>query len=261
VNSETDIASHQLAQGPEFLSLISQPTKAALFASVSDCWNQGRGFTLATLNLDHIVKMREMPDFRSAYTSHSHVVADGNPIVYLSRLAGRPIELIPGSDLIAPLAKLAAQHGVPVALLGATQYTLDRAADQLEKDNPGLSVVAKIAPPYGLDTNGPEVATYFETIQSSGARLCFLALGAPKQEILAARGAQIVPSCGFVSIGAGLDFIAGSQTRAPSWVRKLSLEWVWRMANNPRRLAGRYARCLAILPKLFFQALRVRLAR
>lgn len=261
MNSETDIATQQPARGTEFLSLINQPTKTGLFESILSCWDQGIGFTLATLNLDHIVKMRQMPEFRSAYVAHSHIVADGNPIVWLSRLAGRSIELMPGSDLIAPLAQLAAEHDISVALLGATQDTLDRAADQLEKDNPGLRVVTKIAPPFGLDPDGPEVATYLETIHAEGARLCFLALGAPKQEMLAVRGAQLAPACGFVSIGAGLDFIAGSQARAPYWVRKLALEWVWRMANNPGRLAARYGRCLAILPKLSWQALRARFAR
>ncbi|WP_319544254.1 WecB/TagA/CpsF family glycosyltransferase [Ruegeria conchae] len=261
VNSETDIATQQTAQGPEFLSLISQPTKTGLFESIVSSWDKGQGFTLATLNLDHIVKMRQMPEFHSAYIAHTHVVADGNPIVWLSRLAGRSIELMPGSDLIAPLARLAAEHDISVALLGATQDTLDRAADQLEKDNPGLRVVTKIAPPFGLDPDGPEVATYLETIHTEGARLCFLALGAPKQEMLAVRGAQLAPACGFVSIGAGLDFIAGSQTRAPSWVRKLALEWVWRMVSHPVRLATRYGRCLVILPKLLWQALWARFTR
>ena len=61
---------------------------------------------------------------------------------------------------------------------------------------------------------------------------------------------------GFVSIGAGLDFLAGSQTRAPAWVRAIAMEWLWRMLANPRRLALRYLRCALILPGLARDALR-----
>ena len=88
----------------------------------------------------------------------------------------------------------------------------------------------------------------------SGARLCILARGAPKQEMFAARGTERLP--GFVSIGAGLDFIAGTQRRAPRWVRQIAVEWFWRMACDPRRLALRYWSCVLILPELVLAALR-----
>ncbi|MEP4805695.1 MAG: WecB/TagA/CpsF family glycosyltransferase [Hyphomicrobiales bacterium] len=246
---------------PEFLALISHPTLSELMDSIATYWRKEHGFALATLNLDHIVKMRHQPDFLLSYKSHSHVVADGNPIVWLSRLAGCTTELIPGSDLIAPLVKLAVKHDVPIALFGATEKTLDLAATRLEQNQPGLRVVAKIAPPFGFDPTTATADGYLETIRASGAKLCLVALGAPKQEILAARGIVHVPNCGFVSIGAGLDFIAGSQLRAPHWVRRLALEWFWRMLNNPRRLAMRYGRCILIVPGLTWQALRFRFSR
>ncbi len=243
------------------LDLVNFVSRDDLLCDVAAHWRQGRGFTIATLNLDHIVKMRHRSDFFDAYKGHSHVVADGNPIVWLSRIAGRRIELIPGSDLIAPLSALAAEHNVTVALLGATEKTLNLVATCLEQAYPGLQVSVTIAPPFGFDPTGEEAVSYLEAIRSSGAKLCFLALGAPKQEILAARGTALAPGCGFVSIGAGLDFISGDQTRAPRWVRRLALEWVWRMLGNPRRLAARYGRCILIMPGLIWQALRLRLLR
>ncbi|WP_083347735.1 WecB/TagA/CpsF family glycosyltransferase [Ruegeria halocynthiae] len=245
----------------EFLDLVSYTTHGELLDSVSDYWQNCRGFALATLNLDHIVKMRHMPEFFEAYKAHTHVVADGNPIVWLSRIAGRPIELMPGSDLILPLSKLAAEQNVPIALLGATKETLNLAADHLEQAYPGLRVVARIAPPFGFDPAGDDAASQLRTIRASGAKLCFLALGAPKQELLAARGLELAPECGFVSIGAGLDFISGRQSRAPRWVRMLALEWLWRALGNPSRLAARYGRCILILPGLFWQALKLRYLR
>jgi N-acetylglucosaminyldiphosphoundecaprenol N-acetyl-beta-D-mannosaminyltransferase len=240
------------------LALVNSADRAALLADLTDRMQARQGFTLATLNLDHIVKMRHDPTFARAYRQHSHVVADGNPIVWLSRLSGRHIDLIPGSELIAPLTALAAKHDVPVALLGSTQGTLDAAATRLMQDHPGLRIVARIAPAYGFDPDGDAADTDLREVERSGAGLCFLAFGAPKQERLAIRGAARVPGCGFVSIGAGLDFIAGHQTRAPRWVRLIAMEWLWRVLFNPRRLARRYAACLMILPGLALSALRDR---
>ncbi|MFZ3583934.1 WecB/TagA/CpsF family glycosyltransferase [Loktanella sp. DJP18] len=237
---------------------ITHPTRDGLLADIAARFATGEGFTLATLNLDHIVKLRRDPAFLAAYLVQSHVVADGNPIVWLSRLAGREVELIPGSELIVPLAEMAAHMGVPVACLGATRETLDQAVVRLKEAYPGLRIVARIAPPFGLDVTGPAGDGMIAQLRTSGARLCFLALGAPKQEILAARAAAALPACGFVSIGAGLDFIAGSQTRAPRLVRRLALEWAWRMASNPGRLTRRYAACAAILPGLASTARRQR---
>jgi N-acetylglucosaminyldiphosphoundecaprenol N-acetyl-beta-D-mannosaminyltransferase len=229
---------------------ITTPTRSALLTQIEALLAARQGFALATLNLDHLVKLSRDAAFRTAYAAQTHVVADGNPVVWLQRLARHPVELVPGSELITPLVALAARLGVPVALLGATEATLAAAAARLEADHPGLRVVARIAPPQGFDPGGPDGEAALNQLAASGARLCFLALGAPKQEILAARGRTVLPQMGFVSIGAGLDFIAGSQTRAPLWVRRIAMEWLWRMALNPRRLARRYLDCALILPGL-----------
>ncbi|MEO1612426.1 MAG: WecB/TagA/CpsF family glycosyltransferase, partial [Pseudomonadota bacterium] len=97
-----------------------------------------------------------------------------------------------------------------------------------------------------------------EQLAASDARFVFLALGAPKQEVFAAHAWTALPHVGFASIGAGLDFIAGRQVRAPQWVRRLALEWVWRLLSAPRRLAARYLKCILILPSLILAALRQR---
>ena len=110
----------------------------------------------------------------------------------------------------------------------------------------------------GFDPASPSAGRLLEEVQASGARLCFLALGAPKQELLAARGRRETPEVGFASIGAGLDFLAGNQRRAPLWVRRLAMEWAWRMATALRRLMPRYARCAAILPAELAAALKLR---
>ena len=233
---------------------ITTLSRSALLTDLDTRLAAGQGFALATINLDHLVKLRRFPAFRTAYAAQTHVVVDGNPVVWLQRLAGNPVELIPGSELIEPLAAIAARLGVPVAFLGSTEGTLAMVSARLQSAHPGLSVVAKIAPLQGFDPEGPAGEAALQQLQASGARLCFLALGAPKQEIFAARCHAVLPEVGFMSIGAGLDFIAGSQMRAPVWVRRIAMEWAWRMALNPRRLARRYLDCALILPGLMLTA-------
>jgi N-acetylglucosaminyldiphosphoundecaprenol N-acetyl-beta-D-mannosaminyltransferase len=237
---------------------VTVPDQDTLLADLEECFAAGQGFSVATLNLDHVVKLSQDPRFRAAYRSQTHVTADGNPIVWLSRLAGQQVDLVPGSELIDPLAALAARHGLPVALFGATPETLEAAASAMLARHPGLGIAMCHAPAMGYDPMGDVAAQDIDAIRASGARLVFLALGAPKQEILAARAHAALPQVGFVSIGAGLDFIAGTQTRAPVWVRAIAAEWIWRMLGNPRRLAARYGACLAVLPELTVRALRAR---
>lgn len=224
------------------------PDRETLLEDVRHRLRNRVGFAVATLNLDHLVKLRQAASFRAAYRRQDLVTADGNPIVWLSRLAGRPVSLVTGSDLVEPLAEVAAQEQVPVALLGATPETLARAAAELSLRHPGLRIVACLAPGQGFDAHGEEATQMIEALRLSGARLTFLALGAPRQETFAARCRDELPEMGLVSVGAGLDFIAASQRRAPAWMQRVALEWLWRVLSNPKRLAGRYARCALTLP-------------
>lgn len=237
---------------------VNMPDRDALLAAVAARWRVRQGFALATINLDHLVKLYRLARFRAAYAAQDLVVADGNPIVWLSRLARRPVALVPGSDLVVPLAELAAREGVSVALVGSTAAVLDGAAQELQRQVPGLRIAARLAPPMGFDARSPAAAELLEEVADSGARLCFLALGAPRQEELAARGRQVAPSVGFAAVGAGLDFLTGAQQRAPEWVRRLALEWLWRMLTSPRRLVPRYTACAAILPAEVAKALALR---
>lgn len=238
---------------------VTVPNQAALLTDLRARFEAGQGFSVATLNLDHVVKLARDPAFRQAYAAQTHVTADGNPVVWLSRLAGQgDVELVTGSDLVGPVAAVAAETGTPVALFGATDEALQVAAEAMVARYPGLNIALTLAPPMGFDPDGEAAGEAIEALRRSGARLVFLALGAPKQERFAARAQAALPQTGFLSIGASLDFIAGTQTRAPVWVRRLALEWVWRLLGNPKRLAGRYAACFMILPGLVLRALSSR---
>ncbi|MFC0279305.1 WecB/TagA/CpsF family glycosyltransferase [Falsigemmobacter intermedius] len=237
---------------------VNIPDRARLMAELRERMRQRRGFALATLNLDHLVKLRQDEAFLDAYLAQDLVVADGNPVVWLSRLAKKPVSLVPGSELVVPMAELARDSGLSIALFGSSDAALADAAQDLTRRLPGLQISARIAPPMGFDPQSPAADALLAEVRDSGAGLCFLALGAPRQEILAARARSIAPQTGFASIGAGLDFLGGHQKRAPVWVQKIAMEWLWRMLSSPRRLAGRYLRCALLLPELVADALRLR---
>ena len=238
---------------------VTAPTAEALLADMGARMDAQRGYSVATLNLDHVVKLARDPAFHEAYAAHTHVTADGNPIVWISKLAGhQSVTLVPGSELIDPVAALATEKGVKVALFGATDASLEAAAQSLAARYPGLSIALTLSPPMGFDPSGEAADAAIAEIGKSGAGLVFLALGAPKQEIFAARAQKILPKVGFLSIGAGLDFISGKQTRAPKWVRAIAAEWLWRLMANPKRLAARYGACVLVLPGLALRAYQVR---
>lgn len=237
---------------------VNIPDRASLFRAVRGKFEQGRGFALATLNLDHLTKLPIDPAFVTAYQAQDLVVADGRPVVWLSQLARQPLELMPGSDLVIPLSELAAEMKMPVALVGSSDAALAGAKAALETRVPRINIVLTHAPAYGFDPAGDEAARICEMLNTSGARLCFIALGAPKQELFAAFARNRAPAVGFASIGAGLDFLSGHQVRAPKVMRMLALEWLWRALQSPKRMIPRYAKCFAILPRLTLDAWRQR---
>ena len=243
-------ASHQVE--------VNVPTRAALFEKVRESLEAKNGFGLATLNLDHLTKLPNVPAFVDAYHAQELVVADGRPIVWLSRLAGKPVELLPGSEMIAPLSALCVEMGLPIALVGSEDKVLKAAAQVLIEKAPGLNVIYTHAPPFGFEPGSEEAAKILKEVAESGAAMCFIALGAPKQEIFAARGRELAPKVGFASIGAGLDFFAGHQKRAPAVMRMIAMEWLWRAWQDPGRMVPRYIRCFRILPKLIKEAIKQR---
>lgn len=245
-------------QYPDYTIVVNVPDRMRLLKEVRDRFRSGSGFALATINLDHLVKLRGSSDYRRTYANQDLIVADGNPIVWLSRLSRKPVDLVPGSDLLHPVLELAAQEKMPVAFFGSLPAVIDLAAQRLEAEIDGLSVVWKGSPAMGFDPTGPEAASALQCMRAAGVRLCIVSLSAPRQEAFAAFGRAQAPEIGFCGFGAGLDFVTGRQVRAPRWVRAMAMEWLWRALSAPRRLIPRYAACVAILPSLTIEAIRQR---
>jgi exopolysaccharide biosynthesis WecB/TagA/CpsF family protein len=244
--------------GPDASVEVNIASRAALFRDVRARFVRGDGFALATLNLDHLTKLPTDPAFVGAYRRQDLVVADGRPVVRLAQIAGEQLELMPGSDLVIPLATLAAEMQMPVALVGSSDAALAGAKAALKTQVTDLDIVLTHAPDYGFDPKGAAAAQICDMLNTSGARLCFIALGAPKQELFAAFARARCPAVGFASIGAGLDFLSGHQVRAPKIMRTLALEWFWRALQSPARMVPRYAKCFSILPGLARDAWRQR---
>jgi exopolysaccharide biosynthesis WecB/TagA/CpsF family protein len=217
---------------------------------IIDTIRRGDTFCVHTLNLDHIVKLRAVPAFHDAYTRARFVTADGFPIVLMGRLAGVPLTRTTGADLVKPLCREAARHRLPVFLFGSTRLALAASVRRLSRRYRNLEFAGCIAPGPRFDPCSAEADYAIARIRDSGARLCFLALGAPKQEMFAARCLDELRGTALICIGAALDFIGGTQTRAPHFAQAMGMEWFWRMMNDPWRLAPRYARCVAALPRL-----------
>lgn len=237
---------------------ITLPTQAAAVEAAISRAERGEGFSLFTLNLDHLVKLRTSAPFRAAYGRASLVTADGAPLVWLARRQGAVVERTTGADLVEPLLDQAARRGVPVYVVGPGPEAQAAAFAVFAKRYPDLTIAGAETPmiPGGDSGLGPfDLDGLAARIRASGARLCLLCLGAPKQELLADALLQRCPQVGFLGVGAALDFIAGEVARAPGWMQATGLEWVWRFLSQPRRLGLRYARCAILFAGLALKSL------
>ncbi len=220
---------------------------------------RGDGFYLFTLNLDHLVKLRTSAAFRRAYGSAGLISADGAPIVWLARRQGATLERTTGADLVEPLLAQAAARGLSVYVVGPGPVAQEAGLARLKTTYPDLIIAGAETPMVPGDDNGLapsfDVEALAERINASGARLCLLCLGAPKQELLAEALNRRCPTVGFLGVGAALDFIAGEVSRAPRWMQVTGLEWTWRLISQPRRLGLRYARCALLFGELAIKSM------
>lgn len=200
----------------------------------------GKGY-VATPNVDHIVRLQRDEEFREVYRNAALVVPDGMPVLWASRFLGRPLkERVTGSDLVPAVCRIAAELGSGVFFLGGNEGVAEKAAENLARAFPGLRVAGSYAPPCGFDADPEENRKAIDAVRRSNADLLFIALGAPKQEKWIARHIGDLPVKLALCIGCALDYQAGAAKRAPLWMRRGGLEWLWRIGLEPRRLARRY---------------------
>jgi N-acetylglucosaminyldiphosphoundecaprenol N-acetyl-beta-D-mannosaminyltransferase len=203
----------------------------------------GESRVVCACNVHAVVAATQQREVREALAAADLATPDGAPVAWLMRrLARQPGAAaqarVSGPDLMAAYFDHAAACGEPVYLYGSTDETLARLREQLRSRWPGLAVAGWRSPPFRTPS-AEEDAADVAAINASGARTLWVGLGCPKQELWmrAHRGRVHAVMLG---VGAAFDFLAGTRARAPRWMRENGLEWLHRLAGEPRRLGPRY---------------------
>ena len=199
----------------------------------------GRPHYVATANVDFVVRAGRDLHFRRALLGADMILCDGTPLVWASRLLGAPLrERVAGSDLVPPLLKLAAEKNYRVFFLGTTPEINTRAVANVRKQFPGI-VVEGYSPPFRPlpEMDHEDVA---RRVQSARPHILLVAFGSPKAEQWMEAQHERLGVPVIVGVGATVDFLAGHVKRAPLWMRRSGLEWIFRLLQEPRRLFRRY---------------------
>lgn len=201
----------------------------------------GSPHVIVTANVDHLMLLRKDAAFREAYRRADLVTCDSVPLKWALAFLGTPVkERVAGADLFPALAERAARAGHRLFYLGAAPRVAEKAAGVLKARYPTLKVVGTYAPPV---MPWEELARDEETlgrVREAKPDVLFAAFGAPKQELWlnAVRDQLLVPVS--IGVGAAFDFAAGTVKRAPRWIQRAGLEWLFRLSQEPRRLWRRY---------------------
>jgi N-acetylglucosaminyldiphosphoundecaprenol N-acetyl-beta-D-mannosaminyltransferase len=209
---------------------------------VDDCFTArrtGKAPKLVFASNGHAIAMAANDsDFRQMFEQADMVHADGQPVVWGSRLAGAPIpERSATTDYIHDAAKAAVAFGLKVFLLGATEAANATCADVLRTTYPGLQIVGRRNGYFKRD----DEAAVCEAINASGADIVFVGLSVPLEYAFSVRNKHRLKAGWIVTCGGCYNFVTGDYKRAPRWMQDWSLEWLYRLAREPRRLFWRYA--------------------
>lgn len=190
-----------------------------------------------SINAAKLVAMGEDTELREAVEGCRLINADGQSVVWASRLLGDPLpERVAGIDLMLELLALAERRGYPIYILGARQQVLETAVQRLRERFPGLQV-AGCRDGYFAEEESEELVT---EIRASGARLLFVAISSPRKERWLARYGGRLGVSFAMGVGGSIDVVAGITRRAPKGWQRLGLEWLYRLLQEPRRMLRRY---------------------
>jgi len=196
---------------------------------------------VVTPNVDHIVQLERDEELKRVYENASLILADGKPLIWISKFYKTPIkEKISGSDLFPKVCDLAAKKGFTMYLLGAAEGVAAKAAKNLMQKYKGLNIVGTYSPPFGFEKDKKELDKIKEQIQKVHPDILIVGLGCPKQEKFMYHHCNELGVPISFGLGASIDFEAGNIKRAPKWMSEHGLEWLYRITQDPKRLAKRY---------------------
>ena len=219
-------------------------TRAEAVAKIVDfALSTDRPHYVCTGNLDHLAKLDRDPGFVDAYREADLVLADGAPVLWLSRLSSPDLPLkerVAGSDLVWDIAEASEKFGLRMFFLGGQPGAANGAIDAILDRFPRAVVCGSYCPPLETFDSPDEQAEIIDRIRSAKPNVLFVALGAPKQEKWIRKSlwdAEVPVSIG---IGGALEMAAGKVRRAPLWMQRSGMEWAYRFLQEPGRLFRRY---------------------
>lgn len=202
---------------------------------------RGRGGYLVTPNLDHLRSVTRSEYLMELALSADIRVADGMPLVWASRIQGTPLPVrVTGSDLIFPLVRALAEAEQTVYLLGGNPGTADAAAEIMTRHAAGLRIVGTYCPPFGFEHDPAELSRIESELRVADPDFVLIGLPFQKASELVATVRPSLPTTWFLGLGITFSFVCGEVRRAPVWMQRVGLEWVYRLIQEPRRLSRRY---------------------
>jgi N-acetylglucosaminyldiphosphoundecaprenol N-acetyl-beta-D-mannosaminyltransferase len=216
----------------------------------------GRVHQHVVVNVDKIVKAQRDPKLREIIRSCDLINVDGQPVVWMSRWLGQPLkERVNGTDLMMALIERSAEKGYRPFFLGAREEIVKKLAQSLQTQYPRL----RVAGWHDGYWSAEEEPSVVEQIRNSRADILFVAISSPKKEIFLGRwkGQLSVPF--MMGVGGSFDVAAGLVKRAPRWMQRAGLEWLYRLMQEPARMWRRYLLDdLAIVPLFWKEWRRLR---
>jgi N-acetylglucosaminyldiphosphoundecaprenol N-acetyl-beta-D-mannosaminyltransferase len=215
-------------------------TRAEAVARVEAMIASRQPHYLVTPNIDFLVQARRDVELRRILCEAHLVLCDGTPLVWISKLLGNGLpERVAGADLVPALIEVAAHKRYRLFLLGATSESSEQAVKRLRQRHPDIVIAGHYSPPFNqlLEMNHDEIRG---RILAAEPDLLFVSFGCPKQEKWVAMNYRQLGVPVTAGVGATIDFLAGTVTRAPIWMQKSGTEWIFRLAQEPRRLFRRY---------------------
>jgi N-acetylglucosaminyldiphosphoundecaprenol N-acetyl-beta-D-mannosaminyltransferase len=207
--------------------------------AVCSCAVEGSSRYVCVATVNNVMEAYDSPEFAKVMNEADLVTPDGMPLVWgLRLLAGKPATRVYGPDLALAVLERAAQAGIPVGFYGASEAVLHRLLEEVARRFPRLKTVYWHSPPF-RSLSPAEDATVVRAFNASGAKILFVGLNTPKQDYWMAAHRHRINAV-MLGVGAAFDFIAGTKRQAPRWVMHCGLEWLFRLATEPRRLWKRY---------------------
>lgn len=196
---------------------------------------------VVAINVDVVMKIEADPYLKKIVDDADMVLVDGKPLVWISKLHGRPLkEKVSGSDLVPLLCEVAAKNGYKVFIIGGKEGSAERAKQRLEEKLPDIKIVGTYAPPFGFEKDDAELERINRMISQAHPDLLITCFGCPKQEKWIYENIEKYDAKVSICAGATVDFLAGNVTRAPRWMSEHGLEWFYRFLQEPKRMFKRY---------------------